>query len=147
MFFGTPRTAVQINAQGTLSFNGSTSSTSNTCVPSGTNPQIAAFWEHLHPDGNVYYQTIGTAPNRRFVVQWYSTIFGGGTGNIDVRAVLKEGRGDIEVCYVATTTSSATYSQGMSATAGIQSGTGTALQYSCNTAKLANGLLLTYIAP
>ena len=71
----------------------------------------------------------------------------GGTGNIDVRAVLKEGRGDIEVCYVATTTTSTTSSLGMSATAGIQSGTGTALQYSCNMAKLASGLMVTYIAP
>jgi hypothetical protein len=146
-FFGTPATAVQINAQGTLTFNATTSSTSNSCLPSGTTPQLAAYWEHLHPEGNVYHQTVGTMPNRRFVVQWVGTIFGGGTGTLDVRAVLKEGRGDIEVCYVATTTTSASYSQGTSATAAIQSSAGTALQYSCNAAKLVDGLMLTYIAP
>ena len=108
---------------------------------------IAAFWEHLHPGGSVFTQTIGTTPNRRYVVQWDSVVYTSGTTRIDVRAVLKEGRGDIDVCYVATTSGNASYNQGLSATAGIQSGSGTAVQYSCNMARLVDGLLLTYIAP
>jgi len=109
---------------------------------------IATFWEHLHPGGAVYTQTIGTAPNRRYVVQWDSVVYSSGTTHIDVRAVLKEGRGDIDVCYVGTTSGSLTYNQGVGATAGIQSGVGTTgVQYSCNMARLVDGLLLTYIAP
>jgi hypothetical protein len=43
---------------------------------------------------------------------------------------------------------STTYDSGLSETAGIQSGVGTTgLQYSCNTATLLNGLVLTYTAP
>ena len=71
--FGTPYTSVQLTAQGTLNFNGTTSSTVNSCLPSGTTPMISLFWEHLHPGGAVYYQTFGTAPNRRFVILWDET--------------------------------------------------------------------------
>ena len=146
-FYGTPRTSVQINASGTLNFTATTSSTTNACVPSGTAPQVAVFWEHLHPGGSVFHQTVGASPNRRFVVQWDSIVYTSGTQRIDVRAVLKEGKNDIDVCYVATTSGSPTYNQGLSATAGIQSGTGPSLQYSCNAAKLVDGLVLSYIAP
>jgi hypothetical protein len=147
MFFGTARTSVLVSASGALSFNTSNPGTNNVCMPTGTNPMIAVFWEHLHPGGAVYHQTFGTTPNRRFVLQWDSIVYTSGSTRIDVRAVLKEGRGDIDVCYVATTSGNASYNQGLSATAGIQSGTGTAVQYSCNMAKLVDGLLLTYIAP
>jgi hypothetical protein len=96
----------------------------------------------------VYYQTLGGAPNRRFVVQWESTIYLCGLGLIDVRAVLSEGTNTIDVCYVDTICGSSFYDQGISATAGIQSGSGlSALQYSCNTTQLVDGLWLTYVAP
>jgi GAF domain-containing protein len=39
-----------------------------------------------------------------------------------------------------------TYDQGASMTSGIQSGAGAALQYSCNTATLVNGMVLSYMA-
>jgi hypothetical protein len=109
---------------------------------------ILTFWEHLHPStGGVYTQTFGTTPNRRFVIQWYSVVYQSGTGFIDVRAVLKEGRGDIDVCYANTISGSATFDAGYGATSGIQSGTGTGLQFSCNTTTLVNGLVLNYTAP
>ncbi|MDX2018842.1 MAG: hypothetical protein SF187_01270 [Deltaproteobacteria bacterium] len=146
-FYGIARTAVQISAQGTLNFDGTTASTTNSCLPSGTSPQIAVFWEHLHPNGAVYHQALGAAPNRRFVVQWTGTIFGGGSTPVDVRAVLEEGSNDIQVCYAATTSGSATYNQGRSATAAIQGGAAAALSYSCNASKLVDGLTLTYSAP
>ena len=46
-----------------------------------------------------------------------------------------------------TTTGSASYDLGITSTSGIASGTGTYLQYSCNTANVGAGLLLTYTAP
>jgi hypothetical protein len=113
---------------------------------------IAVLWDHLHvTGGGVYTQTFGTAPNRRYVVQWDATVYSSTTPRVDVRAVLKEGRGDIEVCYVATLGGGATtYDYGIGATSGIQSGltgTGTSIQYSYNTPTLLPGLLLTYTAP
>jgi hypothetical protein len=150
-FFGTPRTSVLISASGALSFNTTNPYITNSCLPSSsmpTTPMIAVYWEHLHPSsGGVYTQTIGTAPNRRYVVQWNASHYGGGSTLLDVRAVLKEGKGDIDVCYVNTTTGSVSYDLGITSTSGIQSGTGTYLQYSCNTANVGAGLLLTYTAP
>jgi hypothetical protein len=146
-FYGVPRTTVQINSPGTLNFNGTTSSLSNSCLPYSTTPMIALFWEHLHAGGAVYYQTFGTAPNRRFVVQWDTTVWLSGSGRVDFRAVLHETSNDIDACYAVTTSGSTSYDQGLSMTAGIQGGvTGTALQYSCNMAKLVAGLWLTYKA-
>jgi len=148
-FYGTARTSAVISASGALSFSTSNPGANNYCVPytSFPYPMIAAFWEHLHPGGAVYTQTFGTAPNRRFVVQWDSIIYSSGTTHVDVRAVLKEGRGDIDVCYVGTLSGSTSYDTGIGATAGIQSGTGTGVQYSCNMATLTSGLLLSYTAP
>ena len=70
-------------------------------------------------------------------------VYSATTARVDVRAVLKEGQGDIEVCYVDThgVAVRTTYDYGIGATSGIQSGTGTgtSIQYSCNTATLLNG--------
>ena len=96
--------------------------------------------------GSVYYQTIGTAPNRRFVILWDTTVYLAATVRLDFRVVLNETTNNIDVCYVNTNAGSVTYNAGLSSTAGIQNGLGAALQYSCNTATLVNGLLLTYMA-
>jgi hypothetical protein len=149
-FYGTAYSSVHVSASGVLAF-GTTgvTNTSNACLPQTTySAFVAAFWEHLHPGGNVYYQTFGTAPNRRFVVQWDATIFGGGATRIDVRAVLHEGSNDVDVCYGNTTSGSTTYDLGRSATSGIQGTSGaTPLSYSCNTATLTAGRWLQYVAP
>jgi hypothetical protein len=149
-FYGVARTTMLISASGALNFTATNPSTSNVCLPTTSYPypMILTFWEHLHPStGGVYTQTFGTAPNRRFVIQWYSVVYSSGASFVDVRAVLKEGKGDIDVCYVNTISGSTSYDAGYGATSGIQSGTGTGLQYSCNTATLLNGLVLTYTAP
>ena len=81
-------------------------------------------------------------------MQWYSVVYLSGTTPIDVRAVLKEGKGDIDVCYVNTVSGSTSYDLGIGATSGIQSGVGTTgIQYSCNTATLGAGVLVNYFAP
>jgi hypothetical protein len=149
-FFSVARTSALISASGALNFSTTNPSVSNACLPTTSYPypMILPFWEHFHPStGGVYAQTFGTTPNRRYVIQWYSTVYSSGGQFVDVRAVLKEGRGDIDVCYVNTISGSASFDSGFGATSGIQSGTGLGLQYSCNTATLLNGLLLTYTAP
>ena len=146
-----PRTSILISASGAMSFTTTNPSATNVLRPHHQlhrSPMIAGVLgapppvdrRGLHPD-------LRSAPNRRFVVQWDSVVYSSGTGFIDVRAVLKEGKGDIETCYVNTISGSTSYDSGYGATAGIQSGTGTGLQFSCNTASLLNGLVLTYTAP
>ena len=151
-FYGVPRTSVLLSASGAISFNTTNPYITNSCLPatspSSTMPMLAVYWEHLHvTGGGVYTQMFGTAPNRRYVIQWYGTHYGGGATYLDVRAVLKEGRGDMDVCYVNTTSGSVSYDLGITSTSGIMSGTGTFLQYSCNMANVPAGLLLSYTAP
>jgi hypothetical protein len=148
-FFSTPRTSILLSASGGVGFTTGYPSYNNYCLPTTSVPYpfIAALWDHLHPGGSVYYQTIGAAPNRRFVIQWDSPIYSNTTPRIDVRMVMKEGKGDIDVCYVATAAGGVGYDSGSGATAGIQNGSGLAIQYSCNTSSLLPGLLLTYTAP
>jgi len=148
-FYGTPRTSILLSSSGVLTFNGLNPGVSNVCLPTSSYPMIAPFWEHVHvSSGGLYTATLGTAPNRRYVVQWYGIVYLSGAQLVDVRAVLKEGRGDIDVCYVNTISGSTSYDLGIGATSGINSGTGTTyLQYSCNTATMTNGLLLSYTAP
>jgi len=154
-FFGTARTTVLLSSSGAISFNTTDPYLTNQCLPySNSIPMIAAYWEHMHTSGlsgftnlGVYTQTIGTAPNRRFVIQWYMWLYSGGSTPVDVRVVLKEGKGDIDMCFVNTTTGSTSYDLGLSSTTGIQSGTGLAVQYGCNMANVASGLYLTYTAP
>jgi len=148
-FYGAARTTALISASGLVSFS-SNGSTSNACLPTTSYPypMIMPMWDHLHPStGGVYAQVFGTAPNRRYVVQWSAQVYPSTTPMVDVRLVMKEGKGDIDMCYVSTLAGGSTYDNGIGATSGIQSGTGLGLQFSCNTATLVSGLLLSYTAP
>ena len=81
-FYGVARTSMLLSASGGLSFNTTNPSTTNYCLPTTSYPypMILPFWEHLHPStGGVYTQTFGTAPNRRFVIQWDSVVYSSGT--------------------------------------------------------------------
>ena len=72
-------------------------------------PAILPYWEDLQQDyldgiGNVFVQTLGTAPNRRFVVEWYNlpvNVIGGGN-TITFEAILFEGSNDILFQYSDT---------------------------------------------
>jgi hypothetical protein len=150
-FYGTARTMVAVQSNGVLSFTASTISFSNSCLPYSFTPNefIAAFWDDLNPGtpgSTVRYATIGTAPSRRFVVQWDTQHYPSSTMRGLVRAVLHEGSNDIHVCYANTTFGSASYDTGVSATTGIQSAT-SSLQFSCNAVNLSNGLFLQYLHP
>ena len=75
-FYGIGYSEVFVSSNGFLSF---LSSQGNGCcagahIPSALAPNgiVAGLWTDLVPGGSgrVYYQTLGTAPNRRFVVQF-----------------------------------------------------------------------------
>jgi len=143
--YGTVYTSMNIGSNGKL--GPALTTYTNSCLPSGEGDAIYPWWDDLYPPagGTVTYATAGTAPDRTFEVQWVIQHFSGGTGTIDVRAVLHETSNRIEVCYVDTTFATAD-DNGASATAGIQSATSN-LQYSCNGAVLTPGLVLRYDHP
>jgi len=70
---------VFVSTNGFLTFaNGQPSSPDNSVIPSSQTPNCAlyTFWDDLvlplDQSGGIYYQSIGTTPNRRFVITWYN---------------------------------------------------------------------------
>jgi hypothetical protein len=126
----------------------------NTALPSsGLNkPAILPYWDDLMAGGVVYYGTLGTAPNRRFVVQWTDkTNYGDGgdpTGQSGAtfQVLLNEAGSTIDFEYQKTSFGGAAagYDNGASATVGLQSNASFANQYSYNTPSLRDGLAIAW---
>ncbi len=56
------------------------------------------YWDDLGTTGNVYYEVLGTAPNRRAIVQWNRARFGGADqGNLQL--VMYEGTHEFRFVY------------------------------------------------
>lgn len=65
------------------------------------NPAMALFWADMwEEEGEIYYKMLGTAPNRRFVVEWYQFPFCCDTaGGLTAEIVLNEGSNVVEFLY------------------------------------------------
>lgn len=107
---------------------------------------ILPFWDDLDSDtGNVYYQTMGAAPNRRFVVQWHDRPhFSNSADHTTFQVILYEGSNEILFQYEDVNFSNASWDGGASATVGLQENDATAHPYSHNTASLADGMAIRY---
>ena len=90
------------------------------------------------PDCGIFTQTLGTAPNRQFVIRWKTTYF-----NLPVppssRYYLTEGSNTLSVIYGASENS------GTTAASGIQQDLNVFTSFSCNEATLTPGLRVNYI--
>ena len=83
-FFGITHNVFWVSSNGLVMFGSGSNAFSNVSIPSDSRPDnyIAPFWDDLiiHSSGDIMYQTIGTAPNRKLVIQfsnmsfWTSTI-------------------------------------------------------------------------
>jgi hypothetical protein len=71
-FYGVEYTEVWVNSNGNLTFNGCNRAWWHPDVPDGANVLVAPLYGDFNPwgGGDVYVNTIGTEPNRRFVVTW-----------------------------------------------------------------------------
>lgn len=123
-FYETTQTQVVISSNGWLTFGSSTSSSAST-IPSTSTPNgiVSFFGRDLDPSagGTVTYATVGTAPNREFLVN-YNNIpdFGGfDHGPITVQVALQETTGYIDIRCVTCVSGTAT------AIVGIENMTGT----------------------
>jgi hypothetical protein len=106
---------------------------------------ICPFWDDLNPSagGGVYWQVLGTAPNRMLVVEWWNIPHYYRTGACTFEAILYED-GTIKFQYQDVYFGSYSYDRGRSATVGIQHDRYNALQYSYNSAVLYNGLAIVF---
>ena len=134
---------VQVSSNGFLRLGkGLATEFVNVGIPAATQPNgfVAAFWDDLSPQlgGSIYYTTVGTAPNRQFVVAWVGVPRYSVSGSaVTFEIVLDEASGAITIQYLDTLVGSATYDNGASATAGVENTNGSeGTQISYNTAKL-----------
>jgi hypothetical protein len=90
------------------------------------------------PDCGIFTQTVGTAPNRQFVIRWKTTYFNiPGTAEFEV--LLTEGSGTLSAIYGATANT------GLTAASGIQQDLIQFTSFSCTEATLTSGLRVDYI--
>ncbi|MBI5219969.1 MAG: T9SS type A sorting domain-containing protein [Bacteroidia bacterium] len=83
-------------------------------------PKIAAYWDDLHTGttGGVKYKLLGTAPNRKLVIQWFVTVpkSSSSPANATFQVWLNETSNAIEFVYGAINTG-LSYSVGISGSA------------------------------
>lgn len=132
-FGGVDYTQLYISANGfltfdpailTLPFSRRSETALNVPIPGIALPNQAAmpFWDDLNPSANpssrIYTTTIGSSPNRRFVVEWYRVPLQGiSSSQLTFEAILYEGSNQIRFQYLAL---DGARSSGSSATIGLE---------------------------
>jgi hypothetical protein len=150
-FYGTNYTQAYVNINGTLNFGAGYSRYAN--VPlntaiSGTNiadNSIYAFWDDLNTNGfqNIYYATVGTAPNRQFVTQWTNIYFHGTSIQLGTfQVILYETSNIVQIQYRDLL--GGNRALGDSATIGLRKNNSLSHQYSHNTASLSAEQAIRY---
>ena len=114
-FSASPDGFIKFGAPAAVSqFTNSLTSTTNV-------PKVAPYWDDLATgtDGYVRYKTIGSAPNRQLVVEWFVTVPRNvsGAATATFQAVVSEGTGMVEFIYGLIPTGTASYSVGMTSSA------------------------------
>ncbi len=140
-FYGNTYTEAVVSSNGFITFDSAgCSAYSNVCIPDPENPNAAvyAFWDDLglyhNPSSAVYYETLGSAPDREFVVEWYQVPHISDSGSrLTFQAILYEGSNEIKTQFNTMSDGEGDYAGGRSATLGIENAAGSdALEYSCN---------------
>jgi hypothetical protein len=114
-------------------------------------PAILPYWDDLQQDyldniGNVFVETDGTAPNRRFIVEWYNlpvNVIGGGY-TITLEAILFEGTNQILFQYQDVDCSNVLCDDGAAATIGLNSDATHAILYSYREATVDSGSAILF---
>ena len=111
-------------------------------IPDATNPNgiIAGWYEDVDPRvGDVYYETLGSSPNRRFIVQWSAVKLFGAPDTITLQFKLFENDAAIEVHYQQAVTDGGAFA------AGIENQDGSVgLQYYRSTADMTTPVAVRY---
>ena len=150
-FYGQAYNTVWVGTNGFVNFNGFDATYSNTSIPTSSTPNAAiyAMWDDLIVDGSVgtiRTELVGTAPNRRFVIEWRTvTFFAQSVPLIRFEIVLSE---DGQILLQYATVGSDGRAQGNSATIGIENSPGTdALQYAFSQTVLSDGQAIAFVPP
>jgi hypothetical protein len=126
---------IYVSTNGYINFLAGNSVYSNQCLPSGATPNgaIYAFWDDLYVDASasMHTEVLGTAPNRRFVIEWRNVHFYGDSNRrLSFELVLSE-TGEITIQY--RDVNDDFRERGGDATIGVETTDGVyAYQFSCN---------------
>jgi subtilisin family serine protease len=150
-FYGVSATDLRVGNNGAVLFGATTGHVAPTNLTLGdaaANNHIAPFWDDIDSDsGNVYYQTLGTAPTRKFVIEWHNRPHYNNVGNATFEVILYETSNNIAFQYQDVVFGNANYDYGASATVGIQGISPDYLQYSYNQPVLTDGLAILFNYP
>jgi hypothetical protein len=140
VFFGNTYNEFFVSSNGLVTFGIGSAQFTNFEIPhqNGTENLIAPFWDDLNIDatGDIMYQTIGTAPNRKTIIQFsnmtvYHTEILLGT----IQVILYEGSNNIQIQYRSIVDLESDRASGISATVGVENIDGiVGVQCSYNTA-------------
>ncbi len=152
-YFGATHSQLFATSNGLLAFDSvGATAFSNAAMPSGATPNglIAPFWDDLiiGVNSRVLSQTLGTAPRRRFIVQWDKIErLGVVNTQLTFQAVLFETSNHIAFRYGPMTFPSDPVGfQGASATVGIENAGGTlGAELSFNTANITQGASAVFL--
>jgi hypothetical protein len=143
-FYGVNQTTVNVATNGFLTFPGTNiagAPFTNQALAIGNNG-IFPFWDDLNGAPGVYTQSMGVAPNRRFIIQWNKPFFGG-SDPVDFEVVLFETTNRIQFRYLDLNNGN-----GSGATVGIAGPAGTSvLQLGFNQAILSQGQCIEFSPP
>jgi hypothetical protein len=132
-FFGTEYSSINISSNGLLTFGDISDSSKCSMVIEmpgsfceGSPPSIACFWDDLDTtaSGDIYYDTIGTAPFRKFVIQYVNVGRVGASGAVNFEILLHETTNLIQ-CNYGYSTLSSNFKDGKTASVGIMKNTTT----------------------
>lgn len=138
--FGSPDQGFEImtvSSNGTLSMTNTDSiDMNNTQLPvENFVSLIAPFWDDLNPAadaGDIYYEALGTEPNREFVVEWRNVRHYSSTNSGTFQVVFFENSSDVLFNYLDVDFGSQDINNGASATIGIQSTSTQSVEVSYN---------------
>ncbi len=150
--YGTSYTTAYVDTNGEVAFvnPGRSYIYSDPAIPSTAAPNavIYAFWDDMMVDGQaqILTSTTGTAPNRKFVLEWRNvTFYNDRNSRATFEVVFTEGSGDISIIWGAESGGAAS---GGSAVCGIENADGTdAFQYSFRQPVLLSGRGVTFHPP
>lgn len=145
-FAGRSYRDLYVSSNGTISFTDQNAiSYNNSALPTDqASTLVSVLWDDLTTLGvsgasDVYVDTVGTAPNRKFIVEWWRVRHYRSRGLVAFQAVFEEGSSDIKFNYYDQNFSHSAYNYGASATVGLQTSEREALLYSYNRPVISSG--------
>jgi hypothetical protein len=145
-FYSSVFNAVNVSSNGNVQFSSNSAQFGNNCLPDAAlSDLMAVHFDDMRTDGaggGIFRSTLGSAPNRTFVLQWRCTYFSV-PGNATFELRLHEGTSSFEMVYGALSNTAS------SATIGCQRGTGPSnTMHACNQpGSVAQGTMLSYSLP